>query len=116
VDRSNERVASLYTPGHPAVLRLIRTVVEAAKEAGIGVAVCGEMAGEPNYTLVLLGLGVDGFSVSPATLPEIKKVIRSATMDQAREICDKVFRFDSDREVDAYLSEISRRLLPEMFA
>ena len=116
VDRSNERVASLYTPGHPAVLRLIRTVVEAAKETGIEVAVCGEMAGEPNYTPVLLGLGVDVFSVSSATLLEIKKVIRSATMDQAREICDKVFQFDSDREVDAYLSEISRRLLPEMFA
>jgi phosphotransferase system enzyme I (PtsI) len=116
VDRSNERVASLFTPGHPAVLRLIRTVVEAALEAGIEVGVCGEMAGEPTYTPVLLGLGVQSFSVSPATLLEIKKVIRSISMAQAKEICDKVFRFDSDREVDAYLGEISRRLLPEMFA
>jgi phosphotransferase system enzyme I (PtsI) len=114
VDRSNERVAALYTPGHPAVLRLIRSVVEAAIETGVEVAVCGEMAGEPMYTLVLLGLGVQVFSVSPATLLEIKKVIRSTTMDQAREVCEKVFQFDSDREVDAYLSEVIRRLVPDI--
>jgi phosphotransferase system enzyme I (PtsI) len=114
VDRSNERVASLYTPGHPAVLRLIRTVVEAGQEAGIEVAVCGEMAGEPIYVPVLLGLGIQVFSVSSATLLEIKKVIRTIPIAQAREVCEKVFQFDSDREVDAYLTEIGRRLLPEM--
>jgi len=114
VDRSNERVASLYTPGHPAVLRLIRTVVEAGREAGIEVAVCGEMAGEPIYVPVLLGLGIQVFSVSSATLLEIKKVIRTIPIAQAREVCEKVFQFDSDREVDAYLTEIGRRLLPEM--
>jgi phosphotransferase system enzyme I (PtsI) len=116
VDRSNERVASYYTPGHPAVLRLIRTVCEAALDAGVEIAVCGEMAGEPTYVPVLLGLGVHVLSVSPATLLEIKKMIRSLSMDQAREVCDKVFQFDSDREVDAYLAEITRRLLPELFA
>ncbi len=116
VDRSNERVAGLYTPGHPAVLRLIQTVVDAAKEAGIEVAVCGEMAGEPMYTLVLLGLGVEVFSVSPATLLEIKKVIRSVTLDEAREVCAKVLTFDSDREVDAYLAEVTRRRVPEVMA
>ncbi|MBM4017174.1 MAG: phosphoenolpyruvate--protein phosphotransferase [Planctomycetes bacterium] len=116
VDRSNESVASMYTPGHPAVLRLIKTVAEAAKEAGVELAVCGEMAGDPIYVPVLLGLGVQVFSVSPATLLEIKKVIRSYSMEQAREICKKAFQFDSDREVDAYLGEIGRRMLPEMFA
>ena len=116
VDRSNERVAGLYTAGHPAVLRLIRAVVDAALEAGIEVAVCGEMGGDPTYVPLLVGLGVQVFSVSPATLLEIKKVIRSLTKQEAREICDKVFQFDSDREVDAYLSEITRRLLPDMFA
>jgi phosphotransferase system enzyme I (PtsI) len=116
VDRSNERVAGLYTAGHPAVLRLIREVVDAALEAGIEVAVCGEMGGDPTYVPLLVGLGVQVFSVSPATLLEIKKVIRSLTKQEAREICDKVFQFDSDREVDAYLGEISRRLLPEMYA
>jgi phosphotransferase system enzyme I (PtsI) len=116
VDRSNDRVAQLYTPGHPAVLRLVRGVVEAADEAGVETAVCGEMAGEPMYTLLLLGLGVQALSVSPATLLEVKKVIRSVTMERAREVLDKVFQFDSDREVDAYLSELVRRLLPEMFA
>jgi phosphotransferase system enzyme I (PtsI) len=116
VDRSNECVASLYTPGHPAVLRLMKTVAEAAHESGVELSVCGEMAGDPIYIPVLLGLGVQVFSVSPATLLEIKKGIRTITMDQAREVCDRVFQFDSDREVDAYLGEIARRLLPEMFA
>jgi len=115
VDRSNECVASLYTPGHPAVLRLMKTVAEAAHESGVELSVCGEMAGDPIYIPVLLGLGVQVFSVSPATLLEIKKGIRSITMDQAREVCDRVFQFDSDREVDAYLGEVARRLLPEMF-
>ncbi len=114
VDRSNERVASMYTPGHPAVLSLIKTVTDTARDAGIEVAVCGEMAGEPIYVPVLLGLGVQVFSVSSATLLEIKKVIRSITMDQAREVCEKVFQLDSDREVDAYLAEVTRRLLPEL--
>jgi len=116
VDRTNERVAGMYTPGHPAVLRMIRMVTDTARDAGIEVAVCGEMAGEPNYALVLLGLGIQIFSVSSATLLEIKKVIRSVTMDQAKEVCEKVFQFDSDREVDAYLAEITRRLLPELVA
>jgi len=116
VDRTNERVSGMYTPGHPAVLRLIRMVTDTARDAGVEVAVCGEMAGEPNYVLVLLGLGIQVFSVSSATLLEIKKVIRSVTMDQAKEVCEKVFQFESDREVDAYLAEIIRRLLPELVA
>ena len=116
VDRSNDRVAGMFTPGHPAILRLIRNVVEAGRNAGIEVGVCGEMAGEPMYALLLLGLGVQVFSVSPATLLEIKKVIRTATTEQAREIVEKVFRFDSDREVDAYLAEMARRALPELMA
>jgi len=114
VDRSNERVATMFTPGHPAVLRLVRHVAEAGLKGGVEVAVCGEMAGEPMYTLLLLGLGVQVFSVSPATLLEIKKVIRTATMDEARGIIDKVFQFDSDREVDAHLAEMTRRMLPEL--
>ena len=104
----------MYTAGHPAVLRLIREVVQAACDAGIQVAVCGEMAGEPMYTVLLVGMGIHALSVSPATLLEVKKVIRSVTMDQAREVTDKILTFDSDREVDAYLSELTRRLLPEM--
>jgi phosphotransferase system enzyme I (PtsI) len=114
VDRSNDRVAGMFTPGHPAVLRLIRHVLEAGRQAGIEVGVCGEMAGEPMYALILLGLGVELFSVSPATLLEIKKVIRTATMEQARETVDKVFQFDTDREVDAYLTEMTRRVLPDL--
>jgi phosphotransferase system enzyme I (PtsI) len=116
VDRSNERVAHMYTPGHPAVLRLVRSVIEAGAEAGIEVGVCGEMAGEPMYAILLVGLGVHALSVSSATLLEVKKVVRSITMEQARQVVEKISGFDSDREVDAYLMEIVRRLLPEMFA
>jgi len=116
VDRSNDRVADMFTPGHPAVLRLILHVIEAATETGVEVGVCGEMAGEPAYALLLLGMGVELFSVSTATLLEIKKVIRSTTMDEAKGIVDKVFQFDSDREVDAYLVEMTRRMFPELTA
>jgi len=116
VDRSNDRVANMFTPGHPAVLRLVKHVIEAGLAAGVEVAVCGEMAGEPIYALLLLGMGVEVFSVSPATLLEIKKVIRSTTMEQAKAIVEKVFQFDSDREVDAYLAEMTRRAFPELMA
>jgi len=114
VDRSNDRVAGMFTPGHPAVLRLIRHVVEAGRKGGVEIGVCGEMAGEPMYALLLIGVGVEIFSVSPATLLAIKKVIRTTTLDQAREIVERVFQFDTDREVDAYLAEMSRRNLPEL--
>ncbi len=116
VDRSNDRVATLYTPGHPAVLGLIRGVIEAAREAAIDVGVCGEMAGDPIYAPLLVGLGVGSLSVSPATLLEVKKVICSMTFREAKDVVAKVYQFDSDREVDAYLSELARRTLPEMFA
>ncbi len=116
VDRSNERVANMFTPGHPAVLRLVKHVLEAGLAADVEVGVCGEMAGEPIYALLLLGMGVQVFSVSPATLLEIKKVIRSVTMEQAKAVVEKVFLFDSDREVDAYLAEMTRRAFPELMA
>src|SRR5947208_1530920 len=76
-DRTNEAVASLYSPGDPAVLRLIELVVNAAQKHGIDVNGCGEMSGERIYTLVLLGMGLRQLRVTPHSLPEIKKIIRS---------------------------------------
>jgi len=115
VDRSNERVASLFTPVHPAVLRLLKMTVDAAKAKGIEVALCGEMAGEPQYAMLLLGLGIQTFSVAPTTLPEVKKVIRSVSLKEAQKVARKVFRLDSDREISNYLTGVTRRILPEAF-
>src|SRR6185295_3081878 len=74
-DRTNENVAALYNPGDPAVLRLIDQVVKAARQHGTEVNVCGEMSGESIYTLLLLGLGLRQLSVTPHSIPEVKKVI-----------------------------------------
>ena len=80
VDRSNERVAHLYTPSDPAVILLVRDVIRAAKRAKIGCSLCGEMAGEPVYTSLLLGLGLRCFSMAPGNIPQIKQIVRRVTM------------------------------------
>nr|WP_122012428.1 phosphoenolpyruvate--protein phosphotransferase [Maliibacterium massiliense] len=82
-DRMNERIAHLYQPAHPAVLRLIRYVIDAAHQQGKWVGMCGEMAGDPALAPILLGLGLDEFSMSPQRLPEVKQAIRSVRMQQA---------------------------------
>src|SRR5207302_9039335 len=79
-DRTNENVATLYSPGDPAVLRLIDIVVRAAGKHSIDANVCGEMSGEPIYTMLLLGLGLRQLSVTPHNLPETKKIIRSVSV------------------------------------
>ena len=83
VDRGNENLAEVYEPLHPAVLRAIRAVVEAGQRFGIRVGICGEMAGEPLYAVLLLGLGVADLSVSPYLLPEIKTILRASTYEEA---------------------------------
>jgi phosphotransferase system enzyme I (PtsI) len=115
VDRTNERVAGLYTPAHPAVLTLIRDVIRAGSRNGISVSVCGEMAGEPLYTLLLLGLGLQIFSMNGPDIPEVKKVIRSTTLEHARQVARRVMSFDSERQVQHFLREETRKILPEAF-
>jgi phosphotransferase system enzyme I (PtsI) len=115
VDRTNEKVAGLFTPCHPAVLALIRDVIRAANRNGIPVSVCGEMAGEPQYTLLLLGLGLNSFSMSGPDVPEVKKIIRSTTTEHARQVARKVLSFDSERQVQHYLREETRKIIPEAF-
>ncbi|MEM8874848.1 MAG: phosphoenolpyruvate--protein phosphotransferase [Planctomycetota bacterium] len=115
VDRTNERVAGLFNPAHPAVLGLIRDVIRAAQRAKIPASVCGEMAGEPLYTLLLLGLGLHTFSMNGPDVPEVKKIIRNTTMDHARTVARKVMSFDSERQVIHYLREQTRTILPEAF-
>ncbi len=113
-DRTNEAVASLYSPGDPAVLRLIRQVVKAAQKHSIEVNVCGEMSGEPIYTLLLLGLGLRQLSVTPHNIPEIKKIIRSVALEEATHVAQEVLRLETARDVNNYLREQTRRILPEV--
>jgi len=113
VDRGNERVAPLFTGADPAVLRLIRQIIRAGRRFGIGVSLCGEMAGDPQFTLLLLGLGLRVFSCAPPAIPEIKKIVRSVTMEQATEASRRVMSFDSDKEILNYLRAETRKVLPE---
>jgi phosphotransferase system enzyme I (PtsI) len=113
VDRGNEHVASLYRPESPAVLRLIKMTIDAAAEAGIPVAMCGEMASMVGFTALLLGMGLQEFSCAPVVvLPEIKKIIRSINYSEARELADAIIHADDPREGLRHLEAMNRELLP----
>jgi phosphotransferase system enzyme I (PtsI) len=113
-DRTNETVASLYSGGDPAVLRLLDIVIKAAQRNSIDVSVCGEMSGDPIYTLLLLGIGLRQLSVTPQNTPEIKKIIRSVTIDEANLVAQEAMRLETARDVNNYLREQTRRILPEV--
>jgi phosphotransferase system enzyme I (PtsI) len=115
VDRTNERVAGLFCPGHPAVLKLVRDTIRAGQRNSISVSVCGEMAGEPLYTLLLLGLGLNTFSMNGPDIPEVKKVIRSTTLEHAKQVSRRVMSFESERQVLHFLREETRKIIPEAF-
>lgn len=116
VDRGNERVASLFSAAHPAVLRLIKEVIRAGKRHDVPVSLCGEIAGDPMYTLLLLGMELRCFSCAPPCIPEIKKVIRSTTMEEAMRVARRVLSFDTDRETMNYLRVETRRIMPEAYS
>ena len=99
VDRGNERVAHLYDPFHPAVLRSIREVVKEAKNKGKWVGVCGEMAGQPATALLLIGLGVDELSTSPILVPKIKRLIRSIAIGEARDMAEEALKIKTAEEI-----------------
>ncbi len=113
-DRNNENVAALYSPADPAVLRLIDNVVQAARRHNVAVNVCGEMSGEPLYTMLLLGLGLRQLSVRPHNIPEIKKLIRSVTVEETAAVAREALRLETARDVNNYLREQTRRVLPEV--
>ncbi|MBN1520515.1 MAG: phosphoenolpyruvate--protein phosphotransferase [Spirochaetales bacterium] len=110
VDRGNERVAYLHEPFHPAILRLVRQVIDMGHAAGAVVSMCGEMAADPYAAVVLLGLGLDEFSMSAVSVPVVKRVIRSVSMSDARDIAAHVLALGSHREAEAYLRERLRGL------
>ena len=115
VDRGNELVSTLYSPADPAVLRLVRTVIQDAYKAQIDLSVCGEMASEPEYVMVLLGLGVRTLSLSAPLIPEIKQIIRCVTLEDCNILTRKVLGMNSERQISNYLRNAARKVLPEAF-
>jgi len=115
VDRGNELVSTLYSAADPAVLRLMRTVIQDAYKAQIDVSVCGETASEPEYAMLLLGLGVRTLSLTPPMIPEIKQVIRSVTVEECNALARKVLAMNSERQISGYLRNAGRKVLPEAF-
>ena len=100
VDRGNEEVSYLYEPLHPAILRLLKTVCDAGKSRNIEVSVCGEMAGGPLCFLLLLGLGLSELSMNPVSIPRVKKLMRSVTFRQAKEVLDRALDCKTATEVE----------------
>jgi phosphotransferase system enzyme I (PtsI) len=114
VDRVNEKIAHLYQPAHPGVLRLIRTVIEAGKAKGIWTGMCGEMAGDPAMALILLGMGLNEFSTSPSAVPEIKRTIRSVKMSDAKALADEALKMTSAQEIEKKAMKLLSEIDPEL--
>ena len=111
VDRANEKVAYLYEPAHPAVLRLIKNIIDCAHKADISVGMCGEMAGEPSLALILLGLGLDEFSMPPQVIPELKYLIRSVSLEGARVIASEALTFSTGTQVEEFAQAKLKEIL-----
>jgi phosphotransferase system enzyme I (PtsI) len=116
IDRDNERVAYMYCPAHPAILRLLKMTIEVAQDHNIPLCLCGEMGSELEYIVLLMGLGITQFSVAPpATIPAIKKIIRSVTYERAKEAAEEVSKFTDPEKSIRFLREITKEILPEAF-
>ncbi len=112
VDRSNKDVVGLYNPADPAVLRLIAMAIDAADKKPIPITMCGQMSGNPIYTMLLLGLGLRHFSVSPAAVPEIKNICRRVTIADCKEVNTRVATMENARDISNYLREELKRRVP----
>jgi phosphotransferase system enzyme I (PtsI) len=116
VDRINERIAYLYEPAHPAVLRLLKTIIEAGHAKKIWVGICGEMAADPIFTPLLVGLGMDEISASPVMIPEIKKIVRSLSYVDAQEITKFVMTLRTGVEIVNFLKLKYQQILRSSLA
>jgi len=114
VDRSNKDVANLYTGSDPSILRLIDMAVRTARASDVPISTCGQMCGNPLYTMLLLGLGLRSLSVTPAAIPEIKQVCRKVTIENCERVAKRALELESARDVRAYLKEELTRCLPDM--
>jgi len=115
VDRMNEKIAHLYEPTHPAIVRLIKATVDAAHKQGIQVSVCGEMASDPTLAPLLLGLGVDELSVAPPLVPPVKFLIRHLKLTQATELADFALESESAVDILSRCQELARQIAPGLF-
>ena len=109
VDRVNEDVAFLYDPLHPAILRLLKNIIESGHNAGKSVGMCGEMAGSPEFTIALLGLGLDEFSMSAIQIPKIKNVIRSVSMKDAKNLANELLKCNDRTEISRVIKRFKYR-------
>ncbi|MHC2069362.1 phosphoenolpyruvate--protein phosphotransferase [Bremerella sp. T1] len=113
VDRNNPDVAALYNSCDPAVLRLIQMAVDSAIKAGIDVTLCGQMGGNPVYTMLLIGMGLRSLSVTPSAIPEIKQICRTVSAEKCRELAVRVRDMDNAWEIKRLLREHLRQLFPD---
>lgn len=113
VDRSNKDVASLYTAADPAVIRMIDIAVSTAHKHNVPIGMCGQMSGNPMYTMLLIGLGLRSFSITPAAIPEVKRVCRSVSVEQCEELTERVRRLDSAQQIKIVLKEELTKVFPE---
>lgn len=112
VDRSNKDVVTLYNASDPAVIKLIDMTIQAAKRRPVPVSLCGQMSGNPIYTMLLLGLGLRTLSISPSVLPEIKQICRSVTIEKCEEVARKVSTMETARDIRAYLRDALKTYVP----
>lgn len=115
VDRMNEKIAHLYEPTHPAIMRLIKQTVLAAQKQKVWVSVCGEMAGDPTLTPLLIGLGVDELSAAPAVLPQLKYLIRRLKLSDTQELAAFALECESATEILARSTALAQRVAPSLF-
>lgn len=115
VDRTNERVANLYSAAHPAVLRLVKDCLRSGRRARIDVSLCGEIAGDPDYVMLLLGMGLRTLSMVPSAIPDVKRVIRAVDIPHCEQVARKVGSFDSERQVLNFIREETRKVMPDRF-
>ncbi len=113
VDRGNERVASLYTAANPAVIKLVKSVIRAARRGNVETNLCGEIAGDPVYTMLLIGLGLRHLSLVPSQIPAIKQVIRKVKVEDCERLARKVGSLDSDRRILATLRNELQKQVPQ---
>lgn len=114
VDRSNKEVANLYTASDPSILRLINMSIRTAAEHRVPISMCGQMSGNPSYTMLLIGMGLRSLSVTPGAIPEVKQVCRRVTLKDCERVAQRALRLESARNVRTYLMEELTKVFPEL--